>query len=140
VNGCACDRRSGPTAPGAITSRRWTSTSHVRRGLRPSWQRGPKADCAECWKLPSVLALAGALAGPWGISRDGTWTPTCVVGELARSWFVQPKLGPRVRCRDMASDCVIDNEIGFQAHLALGYIETERSIRFKKPLVSAGEG
>jgi aminoglycoside 6'-N-acetyltransferase I len=44
------------------------------------------------------------------------------------------------RCRDMASDCVIDNEIGFQAHLALGYIETERSIRFKKPLVSAGEG
>lgn len=38
--------------------------------------------------------------------------------------------------REMASDCLIDDEISLQAHLALGYVETERLIHFRKPLVS----
>lgn len=57
-------------------------------------------------------------------------------GELVRAaeaWAVAQGL------REMASDCLIDNEVSLQAHLALGYVETERLIHFKKPLVSDGK-
>jgi len=37
-------------------------------------------------------------------------------------------------CMEMASDCEIDNEISFRAHLALGYAEANRLICFHKPL------
>jgi len=49
--------------------------------------------------------------------------------EAAEAWAVEQG------CREMASDCVIDNKIGLQAHLALGYVETARLIHFKKPLL-----
>jgi aminoglycoside 6'-N-acetyltransferase I len=39
-------------------------------------------------------------------------------------------------CREMASDCEIDNEVSFRAHLAIGYAEVERLIHFQKPLQS----
>ncbi len=34
----------------------------------------------------------------------------------------------------MASDCLIDNEVSYHAHLAIGYRETERLIHFKHDL------
>lgn len=43
-------------------------------------------------------------------------------------------------CREMASDCVIGNEISLLAHLALGYTEAERLIHLKKSLAFRGAG
>ena len=37
-------------------------------------------------------------------------------------------------CKEMASDCLIDNDVSYHAHLALGYQEVERLIHFKKNL------
>jgi aminoglycoside 6'-N-acetyltransferase I len=37
-------------------------------------------------------------------------------------------------CTEMASDCLLDNEISFRAHLAVGYEEAERLIHFCKRL------
>lgn len=37
-------------------------------------------------------------------------------------------------CREMGSDCLLDNQVSFQAHLALGYQEVERVIQFRKSL------
>lgn len=36
--------------------------------------------------------------------------------------------------REMASDCTIENEVSYRAHLALGYGEVERIICFRKAL------
>ena len=35
---------------------------------------------------------------------------------------------------EMGSDCVIENEISYRAHLALGFIEANRCIHFGKKL------
>ncbi len=40
-------------------------------------------------------------------------------------------------CTEMASDCLIDNAVSWQAHLALGYEEAERLIHFRKLLTSS---
>ncbi len=37
-------------------------------------------------------------------------------------------------CAEIASDCLIDNDVSYRAHLAIGYLETERLIHFKKDL------
>ncbi len=37
-------------------------------------------------------------------------------------------------CTEMASDCELDNEVSFHAHLALGYEEADRLIHFMKKL------
>jgi len=37
-------------------------------------------------------------------------------------------------CREMASDCLLDNEVSLAAHLALGYEEKSRLIHFAKSL------
>ncbi len=37
-------------------------------------------------------------------------------------------------CREMASDCLLHNELSLAAHLALGYKETARLIHFAKRL------
>jgi aminoglycoside 6'-N-acetyltransferase I len=37
-------------------------------------------------------------------------------------------------CRETASDCELDNEVSFRAHLALGYEEIDRVIQFRKKL------
>ncbi len=39
-------------------------------------------------------------------------------------------------CEEMASDCAIGNEVSVQAHLALGYVETERLIHLTNPLMA----
>jgi aminoglycoside 6'-N-acetyltransferase I len=36
--------------------------------------------------------------------------------------------------REIASDCVLDNDVSFAAHLALGYGEVDRAIHFRKTL------
>ena len=41
-------------------------------------------------------------------------------------------------CTEMASDCELDNDISFCAHLALGYAEVDRAIQFRKSLVVSG--
>jgi aminoglycoside 6'-N-acetyltransferase I len=37
-------------------------------------------------------------------------------------------------CTEMASDCELDNEVSWRAHLALGYEEVDRAIQFRKKL------
>lgn len=37
-------------------------------------------------------------------------------------------------CREMASDCLLENDISLAAHLCLGYEEVERAIHFRKTL------
>ncbi len=38
------------------------------------------------------------------------------------------------RCREMASDCLLDNQVSERAHRSLGYAESGRSIHFRKNL------
>ncbi len=68
-------------------------------------------------------------------------------------WYVDPDLrqqgqgGELVRaaeqwalaqgCSEMASDCELDNDVSFSAHLALGYEEVDRAIQFRKVLVGS---
>jgi aminoglycoside 6'-N-acetyltransferase I len=37
-------------------------------------------------------------------------------------------------CKEMASDCELENEIGLKAHLGVGFEETSRLIHFRKRL------
>ena len=37
-------------------------------------------------------------------------------------------------CREMGSDCELDNDVSRQAHTQIGYMETERLIHFRKPI------
>jgi aminoglycoside 6'-N-acetyltransferase I len=39
-------------------------------------------------------------------------------------------------CTEMASDCELDNDVSFRAHLALGYEEVDRAIQFRKLLIN----
>jgi len=48
--------------------------------------------------------------------------------EAAEDW------ARKIGCREMASDCELDNEMSFKAHLAIGYEEVERAIHFRKTL------
>jgi aminoglycoside 6'-N-acetyltransferase I len=53
-------------------------------------------------------------------------------GELvkaAEQWAIEKG------CTEMASDCELDNDISFRAHLALGYEEVDRAIQFRKSLI-----
>ncbi len=38
-------------------------------------------------------------------------------------------------CLEMASDCLLENDVSLAAHLALGYEEKKRLIHFAKPLL-----
>ena len=48
--------------------------------------------------------------------------------EFAESWARSKG------CIEMASDCLLDNDVSLAAHLAIGYEEIERTIHFKKNL------
>jgi aminoglycoside 6'-N-acetyltransferase I len=48
--------------------------------------------------------------------------------QAAEDWARQLGL------REMASDCLIDNQISYNAHHSLGYEEVERLVHFKKKL------
>lgn len=48
--------------------------------------------------------------------------------EAAESW------ARALGCREMASDCLLENTLSLKAHLAIGYEEVERNIHFKKNL------
>lgn len=39
-------------------------------------------------------------------------------------------------CTEMASDCELDNDVSYRAHLALGYEEVDRAIQFRKSLAA----
>ncbi len=49
--------------------------------------------------------------------------------EAAEQWAIAQG------CSEMGSDTWIDNEVSYQAHLAIGYEEAERLIHFQKRLV-----
>lgn len=84
-----------------------------------------------------------------GLRRYADGCETGPVGYI-EGWYVDPDLrgqgfgGQLVRtaegwaasqgCREMASDCDLDNTASARAHIALGYRETERLIHFCKPL------
>ncbi|MDZ7367329.1 MAG: GNAT family N-acetyltransferase [candidate division KSB1 bacterium] len=48
--------------------------------------------------------------------------------EAAENW------ARKIGCQEMASDCELDNEASFKAHLAMGYEEVARAIHFRKTL------
>lgn len=48
--------------------------------------------------------------------------------QVAEAW------GREAGCREIGSDCLLDNLISYEAHLALGYDEVERLIVFRKDL------
>lgn len=66
------------------------------------------------------------------------------------AWYVDPDLrrqgvgaaliaaveawARRRGCQEMASDCLLENQVSLRAHLALGYQEKERLIHFCKKL------
>ncbi len=131
----------------------------MRRGLWPDCsEKQHLAEMTEFFEGNPTLAVfvavrpAGGLGGFLEVSirpfADGCDTQP--VGYL-EGWYVDPDLrrqgvGRQLvqaaeawaieqGCREMASDCVINNEVGLQAHLALGYVETARLIHFKKPLL-----
>ncbi len=41
-----------------------------------------------------------------------------------------------IGCTEIASDCLLENEVSLKAHTALGYLETERLIHFRKSLTN----
>jgi aminoglycoside 6'-N-acetyltransferase I len=62
---------------------------------------------------------------------DADLRRTGIGGQLVRAaeqWAAEQG------CQEMASDCLIDNEVSYHAHLALGYKEAERLIHFRKDL------
>jgi len=48
--------------------------------------------------------------------------------KAAEQWAISQS------CTEMASDCELDNDVSWRAHLALGYEEVDRTIQFRKPL------
>lgn len=89
------------------------------------------------------------------LRRYGEGCETSPVGYI-EGWYVDPELRGQgigaqlVRtaegwaaaqgCREMASDCELDNTLSAQAHAALGYRETGRVITFCKPLSQEADG
>jgi aminoglycoside 6'-N-acetyltransferase I len=94
---------------------------------------------------------AGGLGGfvEVGLRKYADGCDSSPVGYL-EGWYVDPELRQQgvgaalVRAgeewaraqgrTEMASDCLLDNEVSLHAHLALGYAEAERLIHFKKRL------
>jgi len=84
-----------------------------------------------------------------GLRKYADGCDTSPVGYI-EGWYVEPDLRQQglgaalVRageawaraqgCTEMASDCLLDNDLSFRAHLALGYAEAERLIHFRKAL------
>jgi len=93
----------------------------------------------------------GGLGGflEFGLRKYAEGCDTSPVGYI-EGWYVDEDLrlqqvgGALVRAaedwarqqglREMASDCLLDNSVSEQAHLALGYEEVERLITFRKSL------
>ena len=89
----------------------------VEVALRP-WAEGCETHPVgyiEAWYVDSDLRKKGAGRG---------------LIQAAESWAIGQG------CTEMASDCDLNNNISFQAHLALGYQEYNRIIQFRKDLMS----
>ena len=91
--------------------------------------------------------LGGFLEASLRPSADGC--DTRPVGYV-EGWYVDPDLrrqgigsllvaaaeewAREKGCQEMASDCLLENDVGLVAHLSLGYEEVERLIHFRKSL------
>jgi aminoglycoside 6'-N-acetyltransferase I len=86
-----------------------------------------------------------------GTRKNADGCETSPVGYI-EGWYVDPDLrqagwgralvmAAEVWCRscgyaEIASDCLHDNEVSLDAHIALGYEETDRLIHFRKSLAA----
>lgn len=61
--------------------------------------------------------------------RQQGWGSALV--KAAEQWVVAQG------CTEMASDCELDNDASWRAHLALGYAEVDRVIQFRKSLIGS---
>lgn len=86
-------------------------------------EAGTRAYAADCDSSP-VAYLEGWYIEP-ELRRQG-WGAKLVAA--VEQWAIEEGLS------EIASDCLIDNDTSYQAHLALGYRETERVICFQKAL------
>jgi len=129
--------------------------------MRQAFWGGPvemhRAEMAEQMARPDQLQVLvaareeGGLGGflEASIRRYAEGCETSPVGYI-EGWYVDPDLrrtgagralvaaaeawATSLGCREMASDCSVDNQTSFKAHLALGYAERETLIHFSKRL------
>jgi aminoglycoside 6'-N-acetyltransferase I len=114
---------------------------------------GNKATSRQGEALGAFVAeqAAGRLGGfiELGLRKYADGCDTSPVGYI-EGWYVDPNLRQQgvgaalVRageewartqgCTEMASDCLLDNEVSFRAHLAVGYEEAERLVHFRRTL------
>ena len=72
---------------------------------------------------------AGVMKGViWCICPEAQISDLSHLIEPAESWASKQGL------HEMASACMLDNEVSLKAHLALGYEEGDRLIHFRKKL------
>jgi aminoglycoside 6'-N-acetyltransferase I len=65
----------------------------------------------------------------WYVDEDQRLTGVgAALVRAAEDWARQ------IGCTEIASDCLLDNDISLRAHTALGYAEVERLIHFRKSL------
>lgn len=99
-----------------------------------------------------VIARPGGDLGGFIETALRPWATGCVTHPVGyiEGWYVDPDLrrqgwGGRLvqsaevwaveqGCQEMASDCELENNISYQAHLTLGYEETVRIIEFRKSI------
>jgi aminoglycoside 6'-N-acetyltransferase I len=94
----------------------------------------------------------GGLGGFVEVALHHEYTHGCKTSPVGyiEGWYVNPELRQQglggqlfqaaenwaraQGCREMASDCELENEISWKAHQALGYQEVLRLIHFRKEL------
>ena len=78
--------------------------------------------------------------GPLGVGfLEGWWVdPDRRRAGVGRALVEAAERWARERgCPDLGSDAALGNEVGRQAHLALGFEEVERVLQFRKPLTTS---
>lgn len=152
-----------PTLPNGIHVRAYESLDNaewrrMRRALWPEIPRDEEADDAAAWlaRTDTVVIVAdrpdeARLAGFAELgARD--YADGCDTSPVAylEGWYVDDDVRRRgigaalVRAgeawarrhgyRELASDALLDNATSHRAHLALGFSEVERAIRYRKAL------
>lgn len=154
--------RSALKIPG-ITIRRYTAADHaewlrMRRALWPEIESSREADEAADWlERPDTVVIVAARANDTrlaGFAEVGErpFADGCDTSPVAylEGWYVDEDArrrgigGALVQAgeawarergyRELASDAVLENATSHHAHLALGFSEVERAVRYRKTL------